>query len=122
MVSIAGFLDRYVATARSVFSGSGSFSGLERLLTRPSSEPGSPAFQLTGAVPHLVLPFYSSHRPNMLIVVASAQPFFSFKPADVIFASNVGVVLVARRAQNAIVEADAAKTAFVSQIRCVSLP
>ncbi|KAJ7192410.1 hypothetical protein GGX14DRAFT_480074 [Mycena pura] len=116
MAAIAGFLDRYVATARSVFSGSGSFSGLERLLARASSEPKGPGFQSTGAVPHLVLPFYSSHRPNMLIVVASAQPFFSFKPADVTFVSNVGVVLVARLAQNAIVEADAAKTAFVSQI------
>ncbi|KAJ7875770.1 hypothetical protein B0H14DRAFT_3437016 [Mycena olivaceomarginata] len=80
-------------------SGSGSFSGLERLLARSSSEPGSPVFQLTGAVPHLVLPFYTSHRPNMLIVVASAQPFFSFKSADVTFASNVGVVLVVRLAQ-----------------------
>ncbi|KAJ7829667.1 hypothetical protein B0H14DRAFT_3465492 [Mycena olivaceomarginata] len=115
MAVIAGFLDRYVATARSVSPGSGSFSGLERLLARSSSEPGSPVFQLTGAVPHLVLPFYTSHRPNMLIVVASAQPFFSFKSADVTFASNVGVVLVVRLAQNAVVEADAAKTdAFFS--------
>jgi hypothetical protein len=46
----------------------------------------------------------------MLIVVASAAQFFSFKPGDVTFASNVGLVLVARLAQNAIVEADAAKT------------
>jgi hypothetical protein len=93
-----------------VFSGSGSFSGLETLLARSSSVPGSPVSKLTGAVPHLVLPFYSSHRPNIIIVVASATPFFSFKAADVTFASNFGVVLVARLAQNAIVEADAAKT------------
>lgn len=83
---------------------------MERLLARSSEELTGPGFQSTGAVPHLVLPFYSSHRPNMLIVVASAQPFFSFKPADVTFVSNVGLVLVARLAQNAIVEADAAKT------------
>jgi hypothetical protein len=80
----------------------------------------------------------------MLIVVASATPFFSFKPVDVTFTSNVGIILVAHLAQNAIVEADAAKTgarplirspfpahlanhdrsvlaAFVSQIRCVIL-
>ncbi|KAJ6502814.1 hypothetical protein C8R47DRAFT_216524 [Mycena vitilis] len=116
MAAIAGFLDNYVATARSVFSGSGSFSGLEGLLARSSSDPDVPEYRLTGTVPHLVLPFYSSHRPNMIIIVASAAPFFSFKPADVTFASNVGVVLVARLAQNAIVAADAAKTAFVSQI------
>jgi hypothetical protein len=71
------------------------------------------------SVPHLALPFYSANNPNLLIVVASAAPFFSFKPADVTFVSNVGLVLVAHLAQNAIVEADAAKTAFVSQIRYV---
>jgi hypothetical protein len=46
----------------------------------------------------------------MLIVVESAAPFFSYKPANVTYTSNVGGVLVARLAQNAIVEADAAKT------------
>ncbi|KAJ6556223.1 hypothetical protein B0H19DRAFT_140673 [Mycena capillaripes] len=84
-----------------------------------SVAPGSPSSEfseLPGTIPHLVLPFYSSHRPNLLIVVGSAAPFFSFKPADVTFARNVGIVLVARLAQDAIVKADAAKTAFVSQI------
>ncbi|KAJ7916045.1 hypothetical protein B0H13DRAFT_377949 [Mycena leptocephala] len=123
MAAIASFLDMYVATGRSVFSGSGSFSGLETLLALPPTTPSSesPVLVSPGAAPHLVLPFYSSHRPNMLIIVASAAQFFSFKPGDVTFASNVGLVLVARLAQNAIVEADAAKTAFVSQIRCVLL-
>lgn len=46
----------------------------------------------------------------MLIVVASAAPLFSFKPADVTFVSNVGAVLIAHLAQTLIVEADAAKT------------
>ncbi|KAJ7926876.1 hypothetical protein B0H13DRAFT_1066300 [Mycena leptocephala] len=121
MAAIASFLDMYVANGRSVFSGSGSFSGLEALLNlssppTSSSAPGTLVGGLPGPIAHLVLPFYSSHRPNMLIVVASATPFFSFKPADVTFTSNVGVILVAHLAQNAIVEADAAKTAFVSQI------
>ncbi|KAJ7906495.1 hypothetical protein B0H13DRAFT_2333436 [Mycena leptocephala] len=115
MAAIASFLDMYVANGRSVFSGSGSFSGLEALLKlssppTSSSAPGTLVGELPGPIPHLVLPFYSSHRPNMLIVVASATPFFSFKPADVTFTSNVGVILVAHLAQNAIVEADAAKT------------
>ncbi|KAJ7731932.1 hypothetical protein DFH07DRAFT_846816 [Mycena maculata] len=120
MAAIANFLDMYVITGRSSFSGSGSFSGLETLLTlsptSPSSVTGSPGSGLPGAIPHLALPIYSSHRPNLLIVLASAAPFFSFKPSDVTFVSNVGLVLAARLAQNAIVEADAAKTAFVSQI------
>ncbi|KAJ7500704.1 hypothetical protein B0H11DRAFT_2189157 [Mycena galericulata] len=114
MAAIASFLDMFVVTGRSVFSGSGAFSGLETLLTLSptpsSSELGSSNMGQPGAVPHLALPFYSGHRPNMLIVVASAAPFLSFKPADVTFVSNLGLVLVARLAQNAIVEADAAKT------------
>ncbi|KAJ7828301.1 hypothetical protein B0H13DRAFT_2437951 [Mycena leptocephala] len=122
MAAIASFLDMYVANGRSVFSGSGSFSGLEALLKlssppTSSSAPGTLVVGLPGPIPHLVLPFYSSHRPNMLIVVASATPFFSFKPADVTFTSNVGVILVAHLAQNAIVEADAAKTGARPLIR-----
>ncbi|KAJ7677133.1 hypothetical protein DFH06DRAFT_1169852 [Mycena polygramma] len=129
MGAIAAFLDGYVANGRSVFSGCDIFSGLESLLqpsfpasAAASSAPSSPANSLGGKepgpipIPHLVLPFYSSQRPNLLVIVASATPFVSFKPADVTFASNVGVILVARLAQNAIVEADKAKTAFVSQI------
>ncbi|KAJ7126180.1 hypothetical protein C8R44DRAFT_781272 [Mycena epipterygia] len=119
MTAIATFLDMHVVTGHSVFSGFGGFSGLEDLLSltpsSPLSESGSKASRAK-TVPHLALPFYSANRPNLLIVVASAAPFFSFKPADVTFVGNLGLVLVAHLAQNAIVEADAAKTAFVSQI------
>ncbi|KAJ6462738.1 hypothetical protein C8R47DRAFT_1239588 [Mycena vitilis] len=121
MGAIAAFLDDYVENDRSVFSGCDILSGLEPFLqpsspAGASSAPSSPAASLGGTecrptpIPHLVLPFYSSQRPNLLVVVASATPFVSFKPADVTFASNVGVILVARLAQNAIVEADKAKT------------
>jgi hypothetical protein len=64
----------------------------------------------SGSVPHLALPFFSASRPTLLVVVASAAPYFSFQPSDVTFASNLGVVLVAHIAQSLIVEADAAKT------------
>ncbi|KAJ7741411.1 hypothetical protein DFH07DRAFT_837986 [Mycena maculata] len=123
MSAIGAFLDKYAATGRSVFGGSDSLSGLEGLLSLPhSSSPTPPPARgaaPSGAVratPHLAIPFYSANRPSLLVVVASAATFHSFKPADVTFASNVGVVLVAHLAQNTIVEADAAKTAFVSQI------
>ncbi|KAJ7126107.1 hypothetical protein C8R44DRAFT_120168 [Mycena epipterygia] len=122
MAAIASFLDMYFVTGRSVYSGSGGSSGLESLLalssteSSPPAERGSKAFQTSATVSHIALPFYSANRPNMLIVVASAAPLFSFKPADVTFVSNVGAVVIAHLTQTLIVEADAAKTAFVSQI------
>ncbi|KAJ7158384.1 hypothetical protein C8R43DRAFT_1105690 [Mycena crocata] len=145
MASIASFLDMYAVvrrplpplsqrlyggqTGRSVFSGSSGSSGLESLLAAgfvassrpPELQRGSQSAAVPGSVPHLALPFYSANRPNLLIVVASVTPFFSFSPADVTFASNLGAVLIAHLAQNSIVEADTAKTAFVSQIRYATL-
>jgi hypothetical protein len=131
-------------TGRSVF-GSGARSGLEGILSAfsPSSssaqaaERGVNAFEPSGTVAHIAVPFYSANRPNMLIVVATATPFFTFNPADVAFVSNLGVMLVAHLSQRTIVDADAAKTgtlhssfgvhsfadglhsAFVSKIRYV---
>ncbi|KAF7344559.1 hypothetical protein MSAN_01937800 [Mycena sanguinolenta] len=126
MAAVACFLDMYFVTGCSVF-GSGSRSGLEGILSflAPSSfsvqpaERGVQAFDSSGAISHIALPFYSANRPNMLIVVATATPFFMFKPVDVSLVSNLGLMLVAHLAQRLIVEADAAKTAFVSKIRCV---
>ncbi|KAJ6595732.1 hypothetical protein DFH09DRAFT_1135444 [Mycena vulgaris] len=121
MAVISSFLDAYYVSGRSVFSGSGVLSGFEGLLTvsadssSPPPERGSnsTAFGVSTSISHIALPFFSASRPNLLVVLASAV---SFKPSDVTFVCNVGVVLVAHRAQSVIVEADAAKTAFVSQI------
>ncbi|KAJ6588823.1 hypothetical protein B0H19DRAFT_1101310 [Mycena capillaripes] len=124
MAAVAKFLDLYFVTGRSVFSGLGDDSGFEGLLSSlspnststPPAERGTKAFQASGGVAHLALPFYSANRPNLLVVIASAAPFFTFQPADVTFVNNLGAMLVAHLAQRTIVEADAAKTAFVSQI------
>ncbi|KAJ7037861.1 hypothetical protein C8F04DRAFT_1090413 [Mycena alexandri] len=123
MAAIARFLDSYFVHGRSVFSGSDDESELEGLLSFPSiTSPSAPvarglkSSRVSENIPHLALPFYSANRPNLLIVVASAAPFFSFHPSDVTFVSNLGAMLVAHLAQRIIVEADAAKTAFVSQI------
>ncbi|KAJ7512652.1 hypothetical protein B0H11DRAFT_1946726 [Mycena galericulata] len=123
MFAIGSFLDRYAVNGRSLFSGSDGVSGLEALLALPLSSPPVPvaARGFTSAethrpAPHLAIPFYSADRPSLLIIVASSALFSPFKPVDLTFASNLGVVLVAHRAQASIVEADAAKTAFVSQI------
>ncbi|KAJ7185541.1 hypothetical protein C8R46DRAFT_381736 [Mycena filopes] len=122
MSAIARFLDLYFAHGRSTFSKLDGESGLEGLLSFPPvSAPlplarGLKSSAISQDTPHIALPFYSANRPNLLIVVASAAPFFAFNPADVAFVSNLGVMLVAHLAQRVIVEADAAKTAFVSQI------
>ncbi|KAJ6543805.1 hypothetical protein B0H10DRAFT_1355767 [Mycena sp. CBHHK59/15] len=120
MNAIANFLDMYSVTERSIFCGKPGTSGLEPLLQRPStptpSQGRSQPYDNTKTLPHLAIPFYSAMRPDVLLVVASGTPFFSFKQADVTFASNMGVVLVAHLVQSSIVESDAAKTAFVSQI------
>ncbi|KAJ7485409.1 hypothetical protein FB451DRAFT_1229641 [Mycena latifolia] len=122
LAAIGRFLDMYFVTGRSAFPGSGSLSGFEEFLAvssssfSPEAARGSKTFGVSGAVPHLALPFFCATQPNLLILVASSSPFFSFNPSDVTFVSNMGVVLLAHRAQNVIVEADAAKTAFVSQI------
>ncbi|KAJ7211359.1 hypothetical protein GGX14DRAFT_450013, partial [Mycena pura] len=110
MMAIAGFLDMSVTTGRSVFPAPWTHSGLENLLSLPR-ERGK-----NYTVPHIALPFYTAQQPKLLIVVASAAPLFTFNQSDVTFARNVGLVLVARTAQNAVVEANAAKTAFVSQM------
>ncbi|KAJ6495241.1 hypothetical protein C8R45DRAFT_986429 [Mycena sanguinolenta] len=123
MAVVARFLDMYFVTGRSLF-GSGGRSGLEGILSplslssssEQSAERGVHAFDSSGAVAHIALPFYSANRPNMLIVVATTTPFFTFNPVDVSFVSNLGLMLVAHLAQRLIVEADAAKTAFVSKI------
>ncbi|KAJ6473540.1 hypothetical protein C8R47DRAFT_1144751 [Mycena vitilis] len=124
MAAVAKFLDTYFVTGRSAFSGcSVGGSGFEGLLSAlsptssfPAAQRGTKAAGVADTVPHIALPFYSANQPNLLIVVASATPFFTFQPADVTFVSNLGVMLVAHLAQRTIVQADAAKTAFVSQI------
>ncbi|KAJ7666271.1 hypothetical protein DFH06DRAFT_1186383 [Mycena polygramma] len=124
MVAVAKFLDTYFVTGRSAFSGcsvgSSGFEGLLSALSPTSSFPaaqrGTKAAGVSDTVPHIALPFYSANQPNQLIVVASATQFFTFQPADVTFVSNLGVMLIAHLAQRTIVQADAAKTAFVSQI------
>ncbi|KAJ7754459.1 hypothetical protein B0H16DRAFT_1458958 [Mycena metata] len=108
MATVAGFLDTFFSTGRSIFTGAEGRSGLEELL----SGTGLHASESSTAVPHIALPLYTANHPNLLIVVASTASLFTFNPADLVFVSNLGVVLVAHLAQRMIVEADAAKTAY----------
>ncbi|KAF8577337.1 hypothetical protein K439DRAFT_561580 [Ramaria rubella] len=107
MQHLAAFLTLHAKTGQTVFDDKldtqcSALSGLEELL---------PA-----RMAHLAIPFYSANRPDLLVLVASANPFFSFCPSQITYASNLGVILVAHFVQARIVEADAAKTTFVSQI------
>ncbi|KAH8826376.1 hypothetical protein DL96DRAFT_1280762 [Flagelloscypha sp. PMI_526] len=65
---------------------------------------------------HIAIPFFIANQPTFLVVVASAAPFCTFSPSDVLFVENMGVVLVATEMRERIVEASAAKTSFVSRI------
>lgn len=65
---------------------------------------------------HLVIPFFSADRPLFLLVVASERPFYSFRASEINFIRSMGVVLRAKLVQSRVIEADAAKTAFLSSI------
>ncbi|KAF8580357.1 hypothetical protein K439DRAFT_1662824 [Ramaria rubella] len=110
MRHLAAFLTLHARTHQTVFDSKATpeqddpaLSGLEPLLPAQMA--------------HLAIPFYSANRPDLLLLVASANPFVSFSPTQITYASNLGVILVAHYVQTRIVEADAAKTTFVSQIR-----
>ncbi|KAJ7064889.1 hypothetical protein C8F01DRAFT_1128623 [Mycena amicta] len=109
--NVAQFLDLFTATARSIFPAPWGLSGLEPLIGTTKRDRGS-----NSSVPHIALPFYSANQPKLLIIVSSAAPLFTFNQSDVTFARNLGLVLMARMAQNVVVEASAHRTAFVSQM------
>lgn len=127
MVAIANFLDEYatvsvvvildtslnaIQTGFPTFSSSEKLSGLESLLSNPVAvvDPQRGSAPSPENIPHIAIPIYTADRPTLLIIVASAAPYFTFKPSDHRFAGNLGIILVAHLAQNLIVQADAAKT------------
>ncbi|CAK5261858.1 unnamed protein product [Mycena citricolor] len=127
MDAIIQFLEKYTESERSIFLNGEGFpkSGLEGLLECPPlplaglAAPGLPpagrgAHHSGGvsAMAHIALPLFMSQRPNLLIVVASSTPYFAFTSANVTFVRNIGSILCARLGLDAIVQADAAKTAF----------
>ncbi|KAH8818703.1 hypothetical protein DL96DRAFT_1820122 [Flagelloscypha sp. PMI_526] len=104
MPALSSFLSHHSSTSQVTFD---SFnlrtSGLESLLPRQNMS-------------HIAIPFFIANQPTFLVVVASAAPFCTFSPSDVLFVENMGVVLVATEMRERIVEASAAKTSFVSRI------
>lgn len=81
--------------------------------TGPSGfEPYLPA----SATTHLCIPFFSGSQPLFVIIAATSRPFYSFRASEINFVRSMGVVLRARLLQARVLEADAAKTAFLSSI------
>lgn len=65
---------------------------------------------------HITLPFFASDHPLFLIIVSTSQPYYTFRASDINFIRSMGVVLRARIIQSRVIEADAAKTTFLSSI------
>jgi hypothetical protein len=78
-------------------------SGLEHIL------PGNPNS-------HIAIPFMAGDQPIFCFIITSEVPYHIFRADDVNFVHAMGVVLRAQILQARVVEADAAKTAFLSSI------
>lgn len=63
---------------------------------------------------HIVMPFFAGDRPQLAIVATSRGEGIS--ESDVSFVRSVGSIMLAKRVQDMAVEADKAKTAFLSSI------
>lgn len=77
--------------------------------TRPS---GLESSLPPGTASHLIMPFFSSDRPQFVIVATSKR--LAIAPTDISFVRTVGSILLARRVQDLAIAADYAKTAFLS--------
>jgi hypothetical protein len=65
---------------------------------------------------HLIIPFMAGIQPLFSIVITSSAKYWSFRPSDADFVRIMGVILRAQVLQNRVVEADMAKTTFLSSI------
>ncbi|BGP38475.1 hypothetical protein JCM10449v2_002409 [Rhodotorula kratochvilovae] len=65
---------------------------------------------------YLSVPCFFDDEPTLLLVVGSRTRHFQFELADQQFVENAGAVLVGSLLRRALVQADLAKLAFVSQI------
>ncbi|KAJ9114246.1 hypothetical protein QFC22_005698 [Naganishia vaughanmartiniae] len=65
---------------------------------------------------HLIMPFHAGAQPLFSIIVTSSEKFWSFRTPDVNFVRSMGVILRAQVLQSRVIEADMAKTTFLSSI------
>lgn len=65
---------------------------------------------------HLALSFWDASEPIYLILVTTPMDHYTFPEGDVNFIRNIGSILLAKSIQARILEADSAKTSFLSAI------
>lgn len=62
------------------------------------------------------MPFFLGDQPLFLFLISTSRPFAYFRASDTAFLRSMGNVLCAHVSQTRVLEADAAKTAFLSSI------
>ena len=97
--SIASLINLH--SSRCVFDAE-HLSGLEKQLP-----PGSRS--------HIVMPFSTHNRPALLLIASSSRPQ-CFPSSSINLIRSIGALLLARCSQDAVLEADTAKTIFLSSI------
>lgn len=110
--ALSAFLQKHTADASCDFDLESGLSGLECLFPR-------------GTTSQLIIPFRSSgvtvgagdnDQYVFLIAVTSSRPAHHFRSAETTFVKSMGSILRAHWLQSQVVEADAAKTRFLSSI------
>jgi hypothetical protein len=65
---------------------------------------------------HLIIPFMVGIQPLFSIIITSSEQYWTFRTPDINFVRSMGVILRAQVLQSRVVEADMAKTTFLSSI------
>lgn len=65
---------------------------------------------------HLVIPFMVGIQPLFSVIITSSEQYWTFRTPDVNFVRSMGVILRAQVLQSRVIEADMAKTTFLSSI------
>jgi len=93
--------------------------GTRRIAVYDPDTTGSSGFEPylpATATSHLCIPFYGGSQPLFIVIAATSRPFYSFRASEINFIRTMGVILRARLLQARVIEADAAKTTFLSSI------
>ena len=93
----------YMTRRLAVFDDTAEKSGFERFLPENTTR-------------HICIPLYAEDDPLIAVIASTSRPYYSFRSGDTNFIRSMGTVLRARIIQSRLIEADAAKTAFLSSI------
>lgn len=97
------FLESYTRRPLEIFSGENGTSGLEAFLSQDTQS-------------HAAIPFFGGDQPLFLLVASISHFSHILQGGDTTFLRSLGNILRAQVLQARVVEADAAKTRFVSSI------